>query len=79
MKLCNSSCCLKITFEESHSNLIKVDDSHCQPIAVRGSLSVTALPMRKQVFWYGQTAGLVLLVAEPEELLVLHYLSEAVS
>lgn len=29
------------------------------------------------VFWYGQTAGLVLLVAEPEVLLVLHYLLEA--
>lgn len=34
--------------------------------------------MEETVFWYGQTTGLVLLVAEPEELLVLHSLLEAV-
>lgn len=51
MKLCNSSCCLKIAFEESSGNLIRVDDSEYLLIVVRGSLSVIALSLwRKQSF-----------------------------
>jgi len=48
MKLCNSSCCLKIAFEESSGNLIKVDISDYLPIVVRGSIIVIVLPVRKQ-------------------------------
>lgn len=47
-------------------------------IMVRGFSGVVALLRWKQFLGMDRTAGLVLLAAKPEELLVLHHLLEAV-